>query len=449
MPDDAAARESWEYLPDYASETLPRYTSYPPANRFSAAIADMDARAALAALDPSEAVSLYVHVPFCRKLCWYCGCHTSVPTRADPVGSYVEALIREAELVGAALGRRARISRLHFGGGSPDSLSAAQIEAVFNGIRSGFDFDPDAEIAAELDPRGVTPAIASAFVREGLNRASLGIQDVNPHVQALINRIQPAGVLERAVALLRDCGLDRINMDLMYGLPGQSVTDVERTADFAIRNGADRVAVFGYAHLPWFKKHQKAIRPAQLPGPEERLRQAEAAGRCFLEAGFVPIGFDHYARPDDDMAEAARNGSLRRNFQGYTTDCARSLIGLGASSISSLPGLFYQNTPDSRAYRNIIAAQGLPVVRGARVSDEESRTGALIERILCDFRAGIPETLSPGARERLGRLVTDALVHVGGGELVVTERGRPYVRNIAATFDPAFTAGGARHSLAI
>jgi len=442
----------WAYLPEFALANLPRYTSYPPANRFHAGIADKDAAAAIASLPDGASLSLYVHIPFCKKLCWYCGCHTSVPTAADPVDAYLDALIREFDQVGRRLTADASVTHLHFGGGSPDILRPDQADRLIQALRRTFRFRPDAEIAAELDPRGVTAEIVDAFVRNGLTRASLGVQVLAPHVQARINRVQPRHEVEKAIRLLRKAGVGALNVDLMYGLPEQTLADVEETALFAASQDADRVAAFGYAHVPWFKKHQKAIRPEALAGGEERFRQAEAAAATLLRAGYVAVGFDHFAAPHDSLVRADRAGTLRRNFQGYTNDCADALLGFGASAISTCGSLAWQNTTDATAYRTSLAEGQATVARGLRATAAELRTGRVIERILCQFEADIPADMRIEACPTLGRLEDNGLIAWSGHRLLVTERGRPYVRNVAAAFDPGIQkpeGAPLRHSLAV
>lgn len=444
-----ASSRSWTYLPAYAQETLPRYTSYPPANRFDASVGPADAARAIRSLSSDATLSLYVHVPFCRKLCWYCGCHTSVPTPADPVQSYLDAMQREIELVAALIPSGARVTHVHLGGGSPDILSRPQIEALFRTLRSRFHFDRFAEIAAELDPRGASDEVVEAFAAAGLNRASLGVQVLNPDVQRRINRIQPAEEVAATIRRLRAAGVESLNLDIMYGLPAQTLADVVETAAFASNADADRIAVFGYAHVPWFKKHQKAIQTDELPGGEARFRQAEAAAETLERAGYLPIGFDHFAAPGDGLVTVERKGMLRRNFQGYTDDAADALIGFGASSISSLPNLIWQNTPDTSAYRQATGEGRAPVVRGIRLTDEDRRIARLIERLLCDFEVVVPGDIWIRACPQLSTLHADGLVEFTDGRLVVTARGRPYVRNIAAAFDPGLTPATQRHSLAV
>jgi oxygen-independent coproporphyrinogen-3 oxidase len=439
----------WEYLPAFAQEQLPRYTSYPPANRFTGAIGPGAARTALTTLPGDATLSLYIHIPFCKKLCWYCGCHTSVPTINDPLGAYVDALKAEIADVARLIPATAIVTRLHFGGGSPDILTPHHIREIMDVLRSSYVFSPFAEIAAELDPRGLTADVVNAFAGAGLSRASLGVQVLDADVQARINRIQPRAQIETAVRDLREAGVESLNMDMMYGLPGQSLDHVIETATFAAMHDVDRVAVFGYAHVPWMKKHQKGIRIEDLPDGEARFRQAEAAA-CALEAGgYLPVGFDHFAAPGDSLAAADLQGRLRRNFQGYTDDDATALIGFGASAISSLPNLIYQNAADTTAYREHIADRRSPVVRGTSLSGEDRRVAGVIEQILCSFEALIPADLLAAAKPRLAQALSAGLADLRGNALTVTSRGRPYIRNIAACFDPAFAPQTGRHSLAI
>lgn len=439
----------WDYLPEFALAQVPRYTSYPPANRFSPAVNAAAALSGLSRLPSRASLSLYLHIPFCKKLCWYCGCHTSVPTAADPVAGYVDALVQEIETVGKASPKRADVTHIHFGGGSPDILKPAQIDRLFLALRTAFRIAPSAEIAAELDPRGVAADVVEAYASGGLNRASLGVQVLDPGVQQRINRVQSRAQIELAIAILRASGVANLNIDMMYGLPGQTREHVIETASFAASQDANRVAAFGYAHVPWMKKHQKGISTADLPGGEERFRQAEAAATTLERAGYVAIGFDHFAAPGDSLAVAEREGRLRRNFQGYTDDAATALIGFGASAISSLPDLIYQNTADTAAYREAAARGDLPVVRGVPLGEEDRRIARLIERILCDFEADVPADMLIAACPSLRSMQHAGLVEVSGLHLTVTARGRPYIRNIASCFDPDFCRGPARHSIAV
>jgi len=439
----------WDYLPEFAQEQLPRYTSYPPANRFNGAIGPGAASAALLSLPESASLSLYLHIPYCQMLCWYCGCHTSVPTKADPIDSYIDALEIEIAQVAEQLPAGPRVTRLHFGGGSPDILSPPQIDRLFSALRGAFSFSRYPEIAAESDPRGLSREVIDAFARNGLTRASMGVQVLDRGVQDRINRIQPPASIETAIRSLRAAGVDGINFDLMYGLPGQTREHVVETATFAAMQDVDRVAVFGYAHVPWMKKHQKGICVDDLPSGEIRFRQAEAAACTLEQAGYLPIGFDHFAAPGDALATADRDGRLHRNFQGYTDDNTTALIGLGASAISSLPGLIYQNVADTALYRAALSERRSPVVRGAAISGGDMETARLIERLLCDFEIDLPTSYMAACAERLSRVIDAGLAELHGHRLQVTARGRPYVRNVAACFDPELAPHVGRHSLAV
>lgn len=449
MTGQTASDSRWTWIPELGQQQLPRYTSYPPANRFNAAVGPADARAAIEALAPGSTLSLYVHIPYCKQLCWYCGCNTSAPTPANGVEPYLQALEAEMRIAASRLPQGVCVSHVHFGGGSPDILTPAQVTRLIALLKANFDLTPLAEIAAELDPRGVTPEVAEAFAEAGLVRASLGLQTLSPDVQRRINRVQPASVVSGAIDALRDSGVLRLNLDMMYGLPGQSVDDILETAHFAAVNDADRVAVFGYAHVPWFKKHQGGIREDELPGPESRFRQAEAAASVLTHAGYQQIGFDHFAAPQDTLALAERAGTMRRNFQGYTDDCADALLAFGASAISSFPDVIWQNAPDTAAYRSVIGSGQLAAVRGVRLSARDRRTGRLIERILCELEADVPTDLRIAACPALGPLEQAGLVQWSGRRLTITNRGRPYARSVAAAFDPELQQSPARHSLAV
>ncbi|WP_419899864.1 oxygen-independent coproporphyrinogen III oxidase [Roseomonas sp. USHLN139] len=436
MTPDALAR--------YAAAALPRYTSYPTAPHF-APMKEGEYRAWLAGLTPGEAISLYVHIPFCRALCWYCGCHTAVTRRPERLSRYTDALLAEAALLSAAIPQAGPVTALHLGGGTPSAIGAEGLSRVFAALKEAFRFAPGAEQAIELDPRVLTPAIAAVLAEGGVTRASLGVQDIDPAVQARIGRKQPAVQVEQAVALLRQAGIGAINLDLMYGLPGQGLAEVEASARFAASLGVERVAVFGYAHVPWMKPAQQAIDASLLPGPAARLDQAEAAAAVLEAAGYRRIGLDHFARPDDPMAVAATEGTLRRNFQGYTTDTAPVLLGLGASSIGRLPAGFAQNIADERGWLEAVEAGRLAVRRGRAVSADDLRRGGLIERIMCDLslpRAAIPAETWP----RLAPLLADGVVALTADRLEVVER--RFLRHAAAAFDAYLGTGAGRHSQA-
>lgn len=445
LPDPRARLEA------YARQNLPRYTSYPTAPHFGP-LAEQDYRGWLGQVRPDDRLSLYLHIPFCRELCWYCGCHTAITRNAARLRRYAEGLVREAGLLAAALPARPAVSALHLGGGTPSAIGAGGLRQVMEALRAHFAFSPDAELSVELDPRTLDDEVVALLGAQGFTRASLGVQEMDAGVQALIGRIQPAEMVESAVSRLRAAGIGAINFDLMYGLPGQDRTHVAATARFAAAMGADRVAVFGYAHVPWMKPQQKAIATGMLPGAMARLDQAETAERALLDAGYVAIGLDHFARPEDPMAVAQQRGALRRNFQGYTTDTAPVLLGLGASAIGALPQGYAQNLADERAWLAAVEAGHLPVARGLALTEEDRCRRAIIESVMCDLEldlARVPETVWLSAEHRLAPLLQDGLVALDGGRLKVTAAGRRFVRHVAACFDSRLGAAPARHSAAV
>lgn len=440
--------EAWHA---YATANLPRYTSYPTAPHF-AALEEGEWRGWLRQIGAQDALSLYMHVPFCRALCWYCGCHTSVTRNPERLARYAAALRHEAWLLAGAIPAHGGVAHLHLGGGTPTALGPRLLGEVLAAVKAAFPFRAGAELAIELDPRLVDDAMIETLALAGINRASLGVQDVSPAVQARIGRLQSDEVVEKTVQGLRRHGIRGINLDVMYGLPGQGIAEVEATARFAARLGADRVAVFGYAHVPWMKAHQKAISEADLPGAEERLAQAASAEAVLLGAGYVAIGFDHFALPQDSMARAAANGSLHRNFQGYTTDAAPALLGLGASSIARLPAGFGQNEPDEKRYLERVEAGQLPLARGRALSEDDRARARIIERVLCDMAVdlrAIPAAIMADAEPRLAPLIADGLLRCEPERLVATPLGRRLIRHVAACFDAYLGAGGGRHSKAV
>ncbi len=436
------------FLPHYALEAVPRYTSYPPATGFSTGVSGEDWQAWMRESDPDPDVSLYLHIPFCKSMCWYCGCHTTIPNKRARIERYLEALHEEIESRAAQLPSGHTVRHVHFGGGSPDMLTAEEARTLLALLHAEFNIAPGAEIAFELDPRGVTKELATAIAEGGANRVSLGVQDLDADVQALIHRIQSRSTVQSAVEILRSADIPRINLDMMYGLPAQTEAHVRHTAQSVADLGADRVAVFGYAHVPWFKKHQKAIPEDRLPGAKERFNQMLVAADTLSEAGYQAIGFDHFARPDDRLAIAARSGGLRRNFQGFTDDDYDILVGLGASAISEAPQGYVQNQPDPTGYARAVQANGHAGCRGLARSTEECDLGARIETLMC--RNSLARSaLRPGDLERLQPLLDDQLITLSDTALEVPVTARPYIRNIAARLDPNFQPAEARHSQAV
>ena len=345
---------------------IPRYTSYPTAAQFGP---DVDAgtyQRWLETLPATTPVSVYVHVPFCAELCLYCGCHTTVARRYAPVEGYVELLTREIALVGGILGSRPA-RHLHWGGGTPTILSPDDFRKVMTALRACFAFDPAAELAIEIDPRTLTREYVDVLAEAGITRASLGVQDFDPRVQTAVNRVQSFERTARVADWLRAAGIGSINLDLMYGLPYQSVASVEATVRRALALEADRIVLFGYAHVPWMKRHQRLIPEQALPDSDARFAQNQAAAAVLIAAGYEPVGLDHFARRGDVLAQRQRDGRLRRNFQGYTSDESPTLMGFGASAIGTMPDGYVQNAPNAVAYRAAIEAGRLATARGYAV----------------------------------------------------------------------------------
>jgi len=437
---------------------VPRYTSYPTAPQFHAGIDAAVYRRWLGELAPEAILSLYLHVPFCRRLCWYCGCHTTVARRREPVAEYLSLLLAELDLVSDALGTRHAVGHVHFGGGTPTILAPDDLLRLGLRLRRSFDVRPDAEIAVEIDPRELDEATVAALAEIGVTRASLGVQDVNPVVQRAINREQPFELTERAAARLRAAGIRDLNVDLMYGLPYQTEARVLRSIDAVLGLSPARIALFGYAHVPWMKRHQRLIEETALPDQAARAAQFEAASARLLDAGYVAIGLDHFARPDDALAIAQREGRLHRNFQGYTTDAAPALIGCGASAIGSLAQGYVQNAVPLPEYREAIRSGRLATVRGIEIDDEDRLRRAVIERLMCQYGVDLDELCRHFAwpvdrfapeLETLARFEADGLVRIEGHEVRVEPPGRPLVRSVCAIFDRYLERGQGRHSRAI
>jgi oxygen-independent coproporphyrinogen-3 oxidase len=434
-----------------AEQAVPRYTSYPTAPHFTTAVTPEIHEEWLKTLSRDARLSLYLHVPFCAELCSYCGCHTKIVRRREPVDEYANVLAREIDLLGARSAAR-RVSAIHWGGGTPSMLGPKRLAELTDRLATAFDLTEIAEHAIELDPRQVDRPLAQMLGQIGVTRASLGVQEFAPHVQQAIGRVQPFSQVAGTVALLREAGIEQLNFDLMYGLPHQRTDDLERSIAQAHTLAPSRIALFGYAHVPWFKTHQRLIDTAALPGASERLIQAEAARRLLVSLGYMPIGLDHFARPRDSMAQAAADGRLRRNFQGYTTDDADALLGLGASAIGRLPQGFVQNSPDFGGYARAIESGRLATVKGIAVDADDLRRGAIIERLMCDFSADaddLAEEEFAAVQQTLAPLAAEGIVTLTGRRVAVTEKGRPFVRLAAAAFDAYLAKGAARHSAAV
>lgn len=437
---------------------VPRYTSYPTAPHFSDAVGPDDYAAWLSMLPADKPISLYMHIPFCDEMCWYCGCFTKIVKRYNPISKYLDTVLRETELLSAHMPARMKVSHVHWGGGSPTMLKPEDWQRTMDRLHALFDFTENAELAVELDPRTTTRDYVQALAKAGINRVSIGVQDFDPKVQKAINRIQPFEVTSVVVNWLRDAGITAINLDLMYGLPHQDEAKIERMTALALGLQPTRIALFGYAHVPWMRAHQRLIDENALPDTEARWKQAELAADMLALAGYVRIGFDHFAHPKDPMAAAAESGELRRNFQGYTTDDTDTLIGLGASSIGTLPQGYVQNSASIRDYQRHIEADTLPIARGLQVTDEDLLRRRVIEELMCHLRVDLgalcqtfakPVEYFDSTLATFDEYVRDGLLNVEGRALEVTSLGRPLVRAVAAHFDTYLARGTAKHSSAV
>ena len=439
----------------------PRYTSYPPATKFTAELAPLRLEEAMADDNRSGGpLSLYFHLPFCETLCWFCGCNTVITKRRSSAAEYLDDLAREVRLAAARLDRSRTVTQIHFGGGTPTFFPPAELRRLGALIRELFTIAPDCEFSVEIDPRRLTQEHVLALRAIGANRASLGVQDTNPSVQLAIHRVQPQWQNETAFEWLRASGFGSINVDLIYGLPLQTPDSFARTIADVLTLGPDRLSVFSYAHVPWIKPSQKIFADrAQLVGPEEKLAMFAVSHRLLTAAGYIDIGLDHFAKPDDELAVALREGTLHRNFQGYSTQSGASLYAFGISSISSTPDTYRQNYKTLEEWRAALDAGRLPVERGLRLSVEDTRRRTIIMRLMCDRRLDF-RTLS----ERLGLdfpsvyatelaslddLEADGLLRRTATAVEVTRTGVPLLRVIAMRFDPTVVASALQHSRTI
>jgi len=435
------------------AKPAPRYTSYPTAPNFSNSIGPDHYAGWLAALPAGAHLSLYLHIPFCRELCWYCACNTKAIRRYEPVERYLAALEAEIASISKLLPPRTNVTQIHWGGGSPTILVPAQIERLSAKLHQTFRIDAAAEFAVEADPRGLTEETVRAFASAGVTRVSIGVQDFDPAVQSAINRMQSEETTRTAVERFRGHGVKSVNIDLVYGLPRQSLESLRRTIDKVLLLGPDRIAIFGYAHVPGWAHHQKMINAAEIPGPIDRFAQSQEAVRTVTGAGYTQIGMDHFALPHDSLSAA----TVRRNFQGYTIDDSDALLGLGASAIGHLSQGYVQNAAAAGDYARRIKENALATVRGFALSPEDRMRARVIERLMCDFSfssialqrefGDASARLAKKAAELAGA-DRDGLVEMTADGFRCTELGRVFVRTLCTQFD-SYWRGDDRHSLAI
>lgn len=426
----------------------PRYTSYPTAPKFTTGFDDTDFKAEIERTNESDRstdLSLYFHLPFCDTLCYFCGCTMIITRNRDRIDEYLGYIIKEIELVAGRIKPGRKVAQLHWGGGTPTYLDPEQIRRLFSAIRENFEFHPDAEIGVEIDPRGMTDKHLDALKDAGFNRASMGVQDFDLKVQQAINRLQSEELTRWAFDGLRARGFESINLDLIYGLPHQTVCSFEKTLERIIDISPDRLAVFNYAHVPWMKKHQSVIPEESLPGPEEKLNILKATIERLTAEGYAYIGMDHFAKPDDSLTQALHEKKLYRNFQGYSTKSGCDLYALGMSSISQLEDVYAQNVKDIPAYYQAIDAGRFATERGYRLTADDHIRRFVITRLMCDFELRkqdvekrfdiVFDDYFAEALAKLEPMILDGLVEMPNGALEVTEMGQLLVRNIAMAFD--------------
>jgi oxygen-independent coproporphyrinogen-3 oxidase len=441
----------------WAEMKVPRYTSYPTAPHFHEGIRHESVAAWLSELPQDGELSLYLHIPYCKEMCWFCGCFTKAVKHYHVVEKYVGLLLKEIALVSNTTQAR-RVKHIHFGGGSPTILEPDDFTRIMGAIRAQFTIMPCAEIAVEIDPRTVSEAKIAAYAKAGVNRASLGVQDFDDKVQDAIHRHQPYHTVYQAVSWLRNYGIDKLNLDLVYGLPHQSIASVRETTELALTLHPQRVSLFGYAHVPWMKKHQRLIDETALPDTATRQDMFRIASDVMTSRGYDAIGLDHFALHDDALSVAQREGKLHRNFQGYTTDTSEMLIGLGISSIGSLPVGYMQNTSDIHHYQEALENNRLPIVRGIAFTEEDRLRADIIEQLMCNFRVDLAHTCAQHARPlatlaheiaTCQHYAAQGMCALHGHTLSITEAGRTGVRVIASLFDSYLSSGKGKHSVAV
>jgi len=426
----------------------PRYTSYPTAPHFHDGF-DGDAydeRLANAAGRPEDPLSMYLHIPFCEARCTYCGCNVVISPRRGPEESYLSAIAKELELLRSSLGDRTRLNQLHWGGGTPTYLSPGQCRRLFEQITSRFSLSTDAEVGLEIDPCVTSLEHLQVLRGLGFNRLSMGVQDTNPRVQEAVGRNQPIELSKEHVEEARRLGFSSVNVDLIYGLPRQTEGSFRATIREVIQSlDPDRIACFSYAHVPWIKPHQRQLDEATLPKGWEKFRLFTGAAEEFAAAGYRMVGFDHFAKPADELALALDAGSLHRNFMGYTTMPASDQVGIGVTSIGDVGGAYVANQKNLARYQRAVANGELPIERGVVRTAEDELRGAVIREIICnlalDYRR-IQSTFGVDPREHfadaladLGEMKADGLVKLTDQSLRVTPRGRFFLRNICMPFD--------------
>jgi oxygen-independent coproporphyrinogen-3 oxidase len=440
----------------------PRYTSYPPATQFIPELETVDVEKAYADdnLAGAGPLSLYFHLPFCETRCWYCGCNTVITKRHDAAAEYIDDLATEMALIAKRTDCSRLVTQVHLGGGTPTFLPPDQLRRLGELIKEYFTLAPGCEVSAELDPRRLKLGHIRALREMGATRASLGVQDTNRKVQLAINRYQPHSLNEQAMSWLRAEGFTSVNVDLIYGLPLQTADTFAKTLDDVLAISPERLSVFSYAHVPWIKPAQRIFEDrGQLPTPEEKLAMFALAHERLMAAGYIDIGLDHFAKPDDELARAQRAGTLHRNFQGYSTHAGASLYGFGLSSISQTSQVYLQNQKTLIAYRTALAAGQLPVERGLRLTAEDQRRRKIIMHIMCDRRLDykklslelgldFPQVYGHEIASLLD-LAADGIISLGSEGFAITPAGAPLLRVVAMRFDATLKPAAGKHAQVI
>lgn len=421
----------------------PRYTSYPTAPNFSQKITSETYGKYLHEIEDGSSLSLYIHIPFCAKLCWFCGCATAIVNHYQPIADYLEFLLKEIAMVAAKANKNAVVSHIHFGGGSPTILNKSDFEKIINLIRESFAIANSVEISIEIDPRNVTEEKIDFYSKNGVDRVSVGVQDFYDQTQKAINRVQPFAMVENLFKKLRQNGIENINIDLIYGLPFQTIATIEKTLEQVILLAPQRIAFFSYAHVPWMKRHHNLIDESAIVDDKTRLEMFVFATDFLTKNGYVAIGIDHFAKSSDSLALALKNKVLRRNFQGYTADDAKSLIGLGLSSIGQLPQAYLQNSAKFKEYKSLLQEDKFPIIKGRDISLEDCLRKEVIDSLMCFMAVDLAEILSKRnfpknyLDEEL-RLVADFygdICQIDDKKIQITTKFKMAARAVASVFD--------------
>ncbi len=426
----------------------PRYTSYPTAPHFSEKFTyenylDEVIKTNYGSNLPD--LSLYFHLPFCDTLCYFCGCNMIITRNRDRVKEYIKYLKKEIDMVRTYILPDRKVSQLHWGGGTPTHLKPEEINEVASYIKSSFAIKEDSENGCEIDPRDLTKAHLEALRQNGFNRISMGVQDFDDNVQKAVNRIQPEDITRQTVNWVRELGFNSINLDLMYGLPFQTIESFSNTVDKVIDISPDRIAVFNYAHVPWLKKHMALIHPEDLPLPEVKLEILKMTIEKLTSAGYIFIGMDHFAKPDDELAVALREKKLYRNFQGYSTHAGSDLYAMGITAISQLQNVYAQNFKTEKEYFNSIDNEILPITKGYKLSDDDVLRRDVVMKLMCNFElefSSIEKKYNINFKEyfswglnNLKEMEADDLLNISGEKISITPMGKLLIRNIAMNFD--------------